>query len=280
MSTFAATACPHDCPSTCALEVEVLGRDRIGKVRGAADNSYTAGVICAKVARYAERVHHPDRLTVPLRRTGAKGGGQWREIGWDEALDYLGEKVETEALVVVIDEYADLVQVGSRNMQNFTLLDEVGRADMPVLLKRGMAATIDEFLHAAEYILSQGNDRVMLCERGIRTYEPATRNTLDLNAVPLLKRRTHLPVIVDPSHGTGQAWMVPHLARAAVAVGADGLLVEVHPDPAAALSDGDQSLTPDQFEQMMETLRPVARSVGRHILEHGSAVDAPTPVHT
>lgn len=165
----------------------------------------------------------------------------------------------------VVAQYADILQVGSRNMQNFTLLDEIGLSRKPVLLKRGMSATIEEFLYAAEYILSRGNANVLLCERGIRTFEPSTRNTLDLNAVPLLKRRSHLPVIVDPSHGTGHAWMVPSLAKAAVAVGADGLLVEVHSDPARALSDGAQSLDPETFQSMMEALAPVARAVGRSI---------------
>jgi len=159
--------------------------------------------------------------------------------------------------------YADMLQVGSRNMQNFTLLDEVGHASKPVLLKRGMAATVEELLLAAERIAAGGNARIVLCERGIRTFETATRNTLDLNAVPLLKRWTHLPVIVDPSHGTGHWWMVPHLARAAVAVGCDGLIVEVHVDPAAALSDGYQTLAPKTFERMMEQVRAVALAVGR-----------------
>jgi 3-deoxy-7-phosphoheptulonate synthase len=159
--------------------------------------------------------------------------------------------------------YTDMLQVGSRNMQNFTLLEEVGRVKWPVLLKRGMSATIEEFLQAAEYVMKGGNHEIVLCERGIRTFETSTRNTLDLNAVPMLKRRSHLPVIVDPSHGTGHSWMVPPLAKAAVAVGADGLLVEVHCKPHEALSDGEQSLTPDRFELMMHELKAVAVAVGR-----------------
>jgi len=159
--------------------------------------------------------------------------------------------------------YTDMLQVGSRNMQNFTLLEEVGRVKRPVLLKRGMSATIEELLQAAEYVMKGGNHEIVLCERGIRTFETSTRNTLDLNAVPMLKRRSHLPVIVDPSHGTGHSWMVPPLARAAVAVGADGLLVEVHCKPHEALSDGEQSLTPDRFELMMHELKAVAVAVGR-----------------
>jgi 3-deoxy-7-phosphoheptulonate synthase len=161
--------------------------------------------------------------------------------------------------------HADIVQVGSRNMHNYALLEAVGQCGKPVLLKRGMSATLDELLLAAEYLLKQGNERVMICERGIRTFEPSTRNTLDLSAVPVLKRRTHLPVIVDPSHGTGHSWMVPALARGAIAVGADGLLVEVHPNPDEALSDGPQSLRPDAFDEMMRELREVARAVGRDL---------------
>jgi 3-deoxy-7-phosphoheptulonate synthase len=180
-----------------------------------------------------------------------------------------GLPVVTEVMdarqLALVAEHAAFLQIGSRNMQNFTLLEEVGRCRTPVLFKRGMSATIDEFLHAAEYILKGGNDQVVLCERGIRTFEPSTRNTLDLNAVPLLKRRTHLPVIVDPSHGTGLSWMVPSLARAAIAAGADGLLVEVHCDPTHALSDGVQSLTPEEFALMMRELAPVAAAVGRGI---------------
>lgn len=170
----------------------------------------------------------------------------------------------------LVCQYADILQVGSRNMQNFTLLDEVGSCRHPILLKRGMSATIEEFLLAAEYILSRGNEKVILCERGIRTYETATRNTLDLNAVPLLKRRSHLPVFVDPSHGTGHAWMVPYLSKAAVAAGADGLLVEVHPHPERAKSDGDQALRLEEFEAMMTELKGVAKAVGRSILSKDS----------
>ncbi len=164
-----------------------------------------------------------------------------------------------------VSAHADMLQVGSRHMHSYPLLEEVGKSGMPVLLKRGMSATLDEFLFAAEYVLKQGNQRVVLCERGIRTFEQSTRNTLDLNAVPMLKRHTHLPVIVDPSHGTGHSWMVPHLSRASVAVGADGLLVEVHCDPEHALSDGPQSLTPGDFDVMMQELRSLATAVGRDI---------------
>jgi 3-deoxy-7-phosphoheptulonate synthase len=178
-----------------------------------------------------------------------------------------GLPVVTEVMdprqIDTVSRYADILQVGSRNMQNFPLLEEVGRTRLPVLLKRGMSATLSEYLHAAEYVLHGGNTQVILCERGIRTFEPATRNTLDLNAIPMLHRETHLPVLVDPSHGTGHAWMVPRLAAAAVAAGADGLLIEVHEDPSNARSDGEQSLAPDAFACMMHELAAVAAAVGR-----------------
>jgi 3-deoxy-7-phosphoheptulonate synthase len=161
--------------------------------------------------------------------------------------------------------YADILQIGSRNMQNFPLLKEAGMCRVPILLKRGMMATIEEYLYAAEYILSQGNPSVILCERGIRTFESSTRFTLDLNAIPILKERTHLPVIVDPSHGTGDRKLVPPMARAAVAAGADGLLMEVHHRPEEALCDGSQALYPQDFEALMEDLKKVAVAIGRKI---------------
>ena len=145
-------------------------------------------------------------------------------------------------------ENVDVIQVGARNMQNFELLKELGKIDKPILLKRGLAATIEEFLMSAEYIMAGGNDKVILCERGIRTYETATRNTLDISAVPVLRKLTHLPIIVDPSHASGKSWLVEPLAMAAVAAGVDGLMIEVHNDPPHALSDGAQSLTPEQFD--------------------------------
>ncbi len=172
------------------------------------------------------------------------------------------EAVDTETIGMV-SEYADLVQIGARNMYNFSLLRKAGRQPKPVLLKRGLSATINELLMAAEYIVSEGNWNVILCERGIRTFEEQTRNTLDLSAIPIIHEFSHLPVIVDPSHASGRWNSVIPLARAAVAVGADGLLVEVHQDPAAALSDGAQSLKPDTFVRLMDEIRPIARSVGR-----------------
>jgi 3-deoxy-7-phosphoheptulonate synthase len=178
-----------------------------------------------------------------------------------------GMPVVTEVLdprqVELVASYADVLQIGARNMQNFALLSEVGRSHRPVLLKRGLSATITELLMAAEYVMAQGNGNVILCERGIRTYETATRNTLDIAAIPVLKRETHLPVIVDPSHAGGRADLVMPLAMAAIAAGADGLIVEVHPDPATARSDGDQSLTPSGFAAMMQAAQAIAVAVGR-----------------
>ena len=167
--------------------------------------------------------------------------------------------------VETVAKYADMLQIGSRNMQNFPLLKEAGQTSKPILLKRGMMATIEEYLNAAEYLLSQGNSQVVLCERGIRTFESSTRYTLDLNAIPVLKQRTHLPVIVDPSHGTGVRSLVPTMAKASLAAGADGLLMEVHYRPDEALCDGSQSLYPDEFGMMMEDLRKIAEAVGRSI---------------
>jgi len=184
-----------------------------------------------------------------------------------KAREETGLPVVTEVMdpqqVPLVTTHSDILQVGARNMQNYALLHAVGRAQRPVLLKRGMMSTVEELLMAAEYILSHGNDRVILCERGIRTFESYTRNTLDISAVPLLKQLSHLPVIVDPSHGTGKWELVEPMSRAAVAAGADGLLIEVHPYPEKALSDGAQSLKPDRFAALMRDLRPVAEAVGR-----------------
>ena len=185
------------------------------------------------------------------------------------AREETGLPVITEVMapeqVPLVTTYADILQIGARNMQNYALLHAVGEAQHPVLLKRGMMSTIEEFLMSTEYILSHGNDRIILCERGIRTFEKYTRNTLDISAVPLLKQLSHLPVVVDPSHGTGKWELVGAVSKAAVAAGADGLLVEVHPHPSRALSDGAQSLKPDTFAQLMAELRAVARAVGREL---------------
>ena len=198
----------------------------------------------------------------------------------EEALELLAEARELTGLPVVtevldvrtlslVERYADLLQVGARNMQNFALLAELGHRRTPVLLKRGLSATVAELMMAAEYIMANGNHQVILCERGIRTFETATRNTLDVGAIAVLKRETHLPVIVDPSHAAGRATLVPALAAAAVAAGADGLMVEVHPSPPSALSDGDQSLTPDEFSALASRVRAVAAAVGRSVAVPG-----------
>ena len=185
-----------------------------------------------------------------------------------------GLAVVTEVMSVnqidLIAKYTDIFQVGARNMQNFVLLTELGKTKKPILLKRGMSATIEEFLLSAEYILSEGNYEVILCERGIRTFENYTRNTLDLSAIPAIKRLSHLPIIVDPSHATGRWRLVSPMAKAAIAAGADGLIIEVHPDPKSSLSDGAQSLQLDTFAQLMKELRPIIQAVGR---EFGSSLE-------
>src|SRR5277367_4584226 len=186
-----------------------------------------------------------------------------------EIRDTFGLRIVTEALdnesLDLVEDYADVIQIGARNMQNFSLLKRAGRARKPVLLKRGMSATLDEFLMAAEYLMSEGNYAVILCERGVRTFSDFTRNTLDLSVVPAVQKRSHLPIVVDPSHGTGRRNKVLPLSRAAVAVGADGLLVEVHHDPDRALSDGPQSILPVEFEQLIREVRLIAAVLGRTI---------------
>ena len=194
----------------------------------------------------------------------------------EEGLDYLAEAREQTGLPIVAEimsqtqldlmaKRVDVLQVGARNMQNFNLLRAIGETQTPVLLKRGLSATIEELLMSAEYILAGGNKQVMLCERGIRTFETTTRNTTDINAIPVLKNLTHLPVILDPSHATGHADYVPAVARAAIAAGADGLIVEVHPDPAHAVSDGKQSLRPEKFAEMVKQVGQIAQIMGRRL---------------
>lgn len=194
----------------------------------------------------------------------------------EEGLQYLAEAREKTGLPIVTEvmspeqiplicQYADVLQIGARNMQNYTLLHAAGASQHPVLIKRGMSATVEELLMAAEYILSHGNRRVILCERGIRTFENSTRNTTDINAIPVLKELTHLPVILDPSHSTGNWKYVTAIARAGIAAGADGLIVEVHPHPQEALSDGGQSLTPERFQTMIQEVRQISEAVGRSL---------------
>ncbi len=193
---------------------------------------------------------------------GEDGMKLLREVGDRTGLPVVTELVSARD-IELFERYADIMQIGARNMQNFELLKEVGLSHKPVLLKRGLSATISEFLLAAEYILSQGNFNVVLCERGIRTFEDQTRFTLDLNAVPVIKKLSHLPVIVDPSHGTGSWGYVAPMAKAAIAAGADGLMIEVHPNPEVALSDGPQSLLPKNFATLMKDARRVAKAIGR-----------------
>ena len=193
---------------------------------------------------------------------GLEGLKILRDVGDKTGLRIVTEIVDKDDIEIV-SEYADLVQVGARNMQNFQMLKALGKTKMPILFKRGLSATISEWLNAAEYIASGGNENIIFCERGIRTYETYTRNTMDLNAIAALKELTHFPVIADPSHGTGRWQMVRPLARASVAVGADGLIIEVHCHPECALSDGDQSLVPRNFEQLMNEVRQIAPAVGR-----------------
>ena len=194
--------------------------------------------------------------------------------------DRFGMKIITEAIdnesLELVAEYADVIQIGARNMQNFSLLKRAGRAKKPVMVKRGMSATLEEFLMAAEYVMSEGNYQVILCERGVRTFADHTRNTLDLSIVPAVQRLSHLPIVVDPSHGTGKRNKVTPMSRAAVAVGADGLIVEVHNQPDKALSDGAQSLYPEQFEELMVQVRQIAAVVGRDVVPIGTeAVSEP-----
>jgi 3-deoxy-7-phosphoheptulonate synthase len=211
-----------------------------------------AGAYKPRTSPYGFSGHGPAGLTI------------LREVADDLGMPVVTEVMDT-ADIDAVAAHADALQIGARNMQNFALLRAVGAAGRAVLLKRGPAAKIEEWLLAAEYLLAAGNEQVILCERGIRTFETATRNTLDLNAVPYVKAKTHLPVVVDPSHGTGMRDLVPAMALAGVACGADGLMIEVHCNPPEALSDGAQSLFPEQFAEFMRTLRPVAAAVGRSL---------------
>jgi 3-deoxy-7-phosphoheptulonate synthase len=199
-----------------------------------------------------------------------------------EVRDKFGMKIVTEAIdsesLELVEKYADVIQIGARNMQNFSLLKQAGRTRKPVLLKRGMSATLEEFLMAAEYVMSEGNYRVILCERGVRTFADHTRNTLDLSVVPAVQRLSHLPIVVDPSHGTGKRNKVTPLSRAAIAVGADGLIVEVHHDPDRALSDGMQSLYPEQFDELMAQVRQIAPVVGRVVPAIGTHAPGAEPL--
>ena len=225
--------------------------------------------VAALVAKHGARVlrggaFKPRTSPYSFQGLGLKGLEMLRTAADAHGLLLVSEVMDLTQIPMVI-EYVDVLQVGARNMQNYNLLKEIGKVSKPVLLKRGISATLEELLLSAEYIMMGGNYNVVLCERGIRTFESYTRNTLDISAIPVIKKLSHLPIIVDPSHGTGRRDKVPPMARAAVAAGADGLLIEVHNDPEKALSDGAQSLYPAQFEQLITELRMIAPAVGRTI---------------
>ncbi|HEY6307651.1 MAG TPA: 3-deoxy-7-phosphoheptulonate synthase [Candidatus Angelobacter sp.] len=248
------------------------GRD-LGVVAGpcSIESREQAFTIAERVAKAGARffrggAYKPRTSPYAFQGMGEEGLKIMAEIRDRFGLRIVTEAIDNESLDLVA-EYADVIQIGARNMQNFSLLKKAGRMRKPVLLKRGMSATLEEFLMAAEYILSEGNYKVILCERGVRTFADHTRNTLDLSIVPAVQRLSHLPIVVDPSHGTGKRNKVLPLSRAAVAVGADGLLVEVHHDPDHALSDGMQSILPDQFDELMSEIRQIAAVLKRNVQE-------------
>jgi 3-deoxy-7-phosphoheptulonate synthase len=236
----------------CAIENRPQARAAAVRVRDAGARLFRGGAFKPRTSPYS------------FQGLGEEGLQILAEIRREFGLMIVTETIDPENCDLV-EKYADALQVGARNMQNFSLLKRVGRSKLPVLLKRGMSATLDEFLMAAEYILAEGNYNVILCERGVRTFADHSRNTLDLSVIPAVKRLSHLPIIVDPSHGTGKRDNVIPLARAAVAVGADGLIVEVHPDPDRAISDGYQSLFPEQFETLVEQVTAIAGVLGRTV---------------
>jgi 3-deoxy-7-phosphoheptulonate synthase len=206
----------------------------------------------------------PSTSPYQFRGLGKQGLELLAQVRKETGLPIVTE-VMSVSEVALVAKYADIIQLGARNMQNFSLLEAVGKIGKPIMLKRGLSATIQEWLLAAEYILAQGHEQLMLCERGIRTFETATRNTMDISAIPLIEKVSHLPIIADPSHGTGKWYLVAPLALAAVAAGADGVMVEVHPDPDTALKDGAQSLNFDNFRRLMSQLKPVAKGIGRRL---------------
>jgi 3-deoxy-7-phosphoheptulonate synthase len=235
----------------------------------AIENPEQAFAIAARVKQAGARLYRggaykPRTSPYSFQGLGEPGLKILAEVRERFGMGIITEAVDNESLDLV-ERYADVIQLGARNMQNFSLLKRAGRSQKPVLLKRGMSATLDEFLMAAEYIMAEGNYNVILCERGVRTFSDHTRNTLDLSVIPAVQRRSHLPILVDPSHGTGRRQKVLPLSRAAVAVGADGLLVEVHNDPDRALSDGMQSILPDEFEQLMDQVRQIANVLDRSL---------------
>jgi 3-deoxy-7-phosphoheptulonate synthase len=244
----------------CSVESRAMLLETARLVHDAGAVMLRGGAFKPRTSPYAFRGMGEDALEILAEARAATG------------MPVVTEVMDTR-LVDLVARHADMLQVGARNMQNFALLAEVGQSGLPVLLKRGLSATVSELLHAAEHIMAAGNARVVLCERGIRTFETATRNTLDVAAIPVLKAETHLPVIVDPSHAGGRAALVAPLAAAAIAAGADGLIVEVHPSPADALSDGEQSITPPDFAALVRRLAAVAAASGREL-----RVPAPLPI--
>lgn len=236
----------------CSVESEEQIIESARAVKAAGANALRGGAFKPRSSTYA------------FQGLGEDGLKMLRTARQETGLPIVTEVMD-QHMIDLVAEYADVLQVGARNMQNFSLLRELGRVRKPILLKRGMMATVEELLMAAEYILAAGNQDVILCERGIRTFETATRNTLDLNAVPALQERSHLPVIVDPSHGTGVWKYVPAMSKAALAAGASGLIIEVHPRPAEALSDGAQTLKPDTFSTLMVELRKIGDAIGMKV---------------
>ncbi|MDR1401043.1 MAG: 3-deoxy-7-phosphoheptulonate synthase [Endomicrobium sp.] len=243
----------HVMAGPCAIESEDLMIRTAEIVKDAGATIIRGGAFKPRSSPYA------------FQGLGEKGLKYIKESGKKLCMPTISEAMTVEQ-VGLLSKYCDIIQIGARNIQNYYLLKAVGKQKKPVLLKRGMATTIKELLLSAEYILSQGNSNIMLCERGIRTFEDSTRFTMDLNAIPVLKKLTHLPIILDPSHGIGIREHVGTMAKACIAVGADGLVIEVHPRPEEALSDGPQSLLPDQFKTLMEELDPIAKAVGRELL--------------
>jgi 3-deoxy-7-phosphoheptulonate synthase len=236
----------------CAVESADQIREIAARVRAAGARVLRGGAFKPRTSPYS------------FQGLGERGLELLRDAAREQGMLCVSEVMEP-AWIRAVAECVDIVQIGARNMQNFPLLREMGKIDRPILLKRGMSATIEELLMAAEYVIASGNPRVILCERGIRTFETYTRNTMDISAIPVVKKRSHLPIIADPSHGTGRRDKVAPMARAAVAAGADGLIIEVHTHPEQALSDGPQSLYPDRFAALMEELRTIAWAIGRRI---------------
>ena len=245
--------------SIIGTDLTILGL--VGDTTRVDENQIESQHCVERIMHVAEPFKKANRMFHPVNTTVRVGGSV---IG-GEALTVIAGPCSVESEEQIVGIATAVKAAGARNMQNFDLLRQLGRIDKPILLKRGLSATIEEWLMSAEYILSEGNPNVILCERGIRTFETYTRNTVDLGAIPAVKRLSHLPVLVDPSHGTGKAWMVEPMARAAIAIGADGIMVEVHNDPAHALCDGQQSIKPEVFSEVMKDIRAIAGVIGRTV---------------